>query len=135
MPVDPSYGRHYRGAPDREMQAGAWKCPSCGQSNTTPLEDGCPGCLAGTQEEVERARAVKLEKPLSVEDLAKFIVEGVVANNVDRDIVLLKELKERARLTLARALAHYGETGAPTPSELTRMQCLGWGRALADTID
>jgi hypothetical protein len=37
--------RHFQGTP--RPVAAAWKCPTCGVENTTPLEQGCPSCRAG----------------------------------------------------------------------------------------
>ena len=39
-------GRHYNGP--KIHNAAPWLCPSCGTENTSPLEKGCPACLAGT---------------------------------------------------------------------------------------
>jgi hypothetical protein len=115
-----------------EMKPGAWKCPSCGQSNTTLVEDGCPGCLAGTQEEVERAKAKQLTDAVTAEDLAKFVVGSILIAEytTPENAVGLPDLNERGRLTIARALAHYSEHGAPSASELSRHQIMSWARLL-----
>lgn len=47
MPVDQN--RHGGGEPPARGLGdfGVWRCPSCGVEQTTPFDQGCPGCGAG----------------------------------------------------------------------------------------
>ncbi len=39
--------RHWQGTP--QVQAVAWRCPTCNHENTGRLEDGCVACKAGVE--------------------------------------------------------------------------------------
>lgn len=130
MPVEP--GRHYGG---RRLDTGAWVCPVCGTSNTTPLEDGCPSCGTGTVEAAERARAEAEARAKAMEIPNDALMLALVGQADAHTAMLAHVLTRRARRGLAYALAHYADTGTPAPDGLSRAQCLTWGRKLMASVD
>ncbi len=126
MPVEP--GRHYTGG---RLPVGAWKCPSCGTEHTTPFEKGCGACGAGTPEQVERALAERQAAELPDASLYPALV-GVADGHT---ALLAAVLTHRARLSVARALAHYADTGTPGTDELSRAQLLTWARKIVGALD
>lgn len=128
-PVEP--GRHYRGGEGSLGRATSWNCPTCGSAQSGPLEAGCVTCGAGTPEEAARAAAATAAAKVNPELLRQMTVGAADLHTA----ALAAPLTGRARLTLARALAHYAEYGAPTTQELTRAQCLAWGRYIAQALD
>lgn len=127
MPVTPG-SRHYR-AGDRDpdgLGTGPWNCPACGTSQTTPMARGCLSCGAGTPEAAERAKAAGAASLVRPQDLQLMLCGAADLHTA----TAFPNLDRKARLTLAKALAHYAETGTPTNDELSRVFTLAWGRAV-----
>ena len=48
---------------------GEWKCPACGTSHATPIEQGCGQCGAGTAEQRTDAYMAKDAATITEEEL------------------------------------------------------------------
>lgn len=115
--------RHYQG-PGLGAPV-SWNCPTCGTPHTTPLEAGCPVCLA---EDARRVVAIAG----AVTNLDVLATEILLLREGDTsEMIQLPQLTEPARQSLAAALAHYVEHGAPDASLLPRNVLIGWARELA----
>lgn len=125
MPVERNH-RGWTGATDPALARGAWKCPTCQTQQTTPVEAGCPNCGAGT---VEQAEAASRDRMVATVDLGLL---RRLALNPEEDTAEfgLVALTPRARLTIARALAHYADFGMPSTKELNKGECLAWAREI-----
>lgn len=110
-------GRHYQG-PETQVPY-AWTCPRCGTRNVTPLEDGCPGCGAGTAAEQDRLRREAKADPDGTEEVGQLPESFLVG---------FTSLPERHRLTIARALAHYADHGGLSFEELSKRGTLALAR-------
>ena len=119
-------GRHYTGPKDAALTPSAWKGPAGGNPNTTPFEKGCPGCGAGTAEQAERAARNQMADQVDLGRLFTLVVTDIT----EETSLALETLSARARLSLARALAHYADFGAPSPQELNRGELLAWAREI-----
>jgi len=116
--------RHYRGA--GLGQIGAWTCPTCGTEHVTPLEAGCPVCLA---EDARRAKSV-VTTVKGVAALAPYLLlhpESPSASLMIRGAAMT----EAAKQSVAAALAHFVEHGLPDDTLLSPAVMIGWARELA----
>lgn len=114
---------------------GEWKCPACGGTQAGPIEAGCVQCGAGTEAQREKVAAEKAAQVLEQSALAALLVDEAVELDAQGDIALQRGWTEGARLTIARALAHYAEFGQPGPGELSKPQVLQWARLIAGIGD
>lgn len=136
MPVEfEENGRHFQG---RGLGSpGLWKCRSCGTENGTPMEKGCPSCGTGTPEQAEQAKRAP-----------KFVISGerVIKETVNEAYTtepsdpspmhtcVLPMLTEKARITVAVALAHFADHGDPNNDQLPRAVIHAWARVIADDL-
>lgn len=109
-----------KGRPTAE--AYKWRCPTCGNEWTTPLEQGCPRCKE-TAEAIPRHQDIPLaplmEKVLRRPD-GQFAAQSIRGGG----------LSLKARRSVMRALAFYAEAAALHSDELTRQEALSWARLL-----
>lgn len=123
--------RQYTGR-DSAPTAIKWKC-ACGAENVSRFEDGCPACGAGTPQIAVAA------PPLAVPD--HRLIEEIVGEEAARLAAAgywlgLPFLTGKARMSIAVALAHYADHGAPpSVAELPRVIAQGWARRLAASVE
>lgn len=135
MPVDfGEHGRHFGG---RKPAVGAWVCRACGAEHFTPMEQGCPACGAATPKQAEEARKPKVTIPrdrvireVVTPDWTSEVNDPTLAGIV----VELPMMTEKARITVAIALAHYADHGDPNNDQLPRAVIQAWARLIADSI-
>lgn len=123
-------GYRYDGADAARPQQ--WKCPNCRALNVGKIEDGCSACGTGTAAEREAAIAKRTTLAITVERLVEEIVGRATPLSVA--MVEARGLTEKARATVATALAFYAEHGEPTLAELPRAVVLAWGRRIAEAV-
>lgn len=122
-----------RGASGETLgQPTAWTCPTCRNKNLSVVTDGCPQCGAGSPAEAAEA-ASRRTQVVDPDTVAKAVLGQPTATVTDLQQVRVC-FGTVAQLTLARALAHYAEHGAPALSgdgvELPRPVILAWARLM-----
>lgn len=127
---------HYDGP---KPPTGPWKCRACGTEHLTPLEQGCPSCGAGTPEQAEQARRrgpqfVIPKDRILAETIDSFWAAEIGGYFTQDEIAVLKMLSEKARITVAVALAHYADHGDPNNEQLPRAIITAWARLISDSI-
>lgn len=128
--------RHYKGGKlDPEglgtIAGTGWTCPTCKALNAGPVEAGCGSCGAGTAAQAEAAKIAR-QGALVKDDRLQELLCGKADLHT---AVALPGLEPRARMTIARALAHYAETSTPGPDELPRVAILTWARRVMEAVD
>lgn len=125
-------GGVWDGGRDPSLRPANWVCPTCKAANTGPLEAGCVSCGAGTPQQAEASVAARQALQMTDEQLRGYLIDQGDLHTAMLQLVLSR----RARLTVARALAAYAETGTPhVTEEIPKAAVLTWARKIASTMD